>query len=297
VVFAAGSARDSLAAFTVAAKPPDITEANSMKSCKKKQKKTGKSFGKWTPKAAGMKPELNSWRPDWRDPSSYPFRKDTSSLRLTWEFVRRSPEYQKDFLKWDGLPFGVGLSNADGGLLKLKMQKLQRRWKMGGLVDPRTSYDRKVGREFRTQGFFLPTNVALYDPAITQPTTRPVTLQPGEALAIFSLQYNIGKQLDHLKVVLEQSRKQFLQNGGEDLHSSPKTNRDMLGRYLRILDGEYAGASALDMGIKIFGNDRGEPDPDHRTKIEQNLERAKQLANGKYDELLLTAKPKEFKPT
>ncbi len=36
-------------------------------------------------------------RPDWRDPDAYRFTQDLNGAQWAWEFMRRNPEYQKDW--------------------------------------------------------------------------------------------------------------------------------------------------------------------------------------------------------
>lgn len=38
-------------------------------------------------------------RPDWRSPSDYDYLKELDRAELAWEFLRRNPEYQKDFAR------------------------------------------------------------------------------------------------------------------------------------------------------------------------------------------------------
>ena len=38
-------------------------------------------------------------RPDWRSPSDYEYLKQLDRAGLSWEFLRRNPEYQKDFAR------------------------------------------------------------------------------------------------------------------------------------------------------------------------------------------------------
>ena len=42
-------------------------------------------------------PEELSWLPDWRDASQYPPVEGTSGTRWAWEFLRRNPDYQRDY--------------------------------------------------------------------------------------------------------------------------------------------------------------------------------------------------------
>lgn len=43
--------------------------------------------------------------PDWRDASAYPLKTDDLSLsQWAWEFLRRNPDYQKDYEHFSGLP-------------------------------------------------------------------------------------------------------------------------------------------------------------------------------------------------
>lgn len=40
------------------------------------------------------------WLPDWRDPDAYPDPEDLSLHEWAWEFLRRSPDYQRDYARW-----------------------------------------------------------------------------------------------------------------------------------------------------------------------------------------------------
>lgn len=40
-----------------------------------------------------MKPDSSQWR----DPHAYAFVKDASADMIAWEFLRRNPDYQRDF--------------------------------------------------------------------------------------------------------------------------------------------------------------------------------------------------------
>lgn len=54
-----------------------------------------------------------SWRPNWRDLNTgvYPDHEDLRSWG--WEFLRRNPEYQRDYAQWSALP---DTENADDGV-------------------------------------------------------------------------------------------------------------------------------------------------------------------------------------
>ncbi|MCH7793910.1 MAG: hypothetical protein IH900_02035 [Proteobacteria bacterium] len=47
-----------------------------------------------------MKPD---WLPDWDDAKAYPKPKDLDWGQWAWQFLRRSPEYQKDYENWQAL--------------------------------------------------------------------------------------------------------------------------------------------------------------------------------------------------
>lgn len=38
-------------------------------------------------------------RPDWRSPSDYEYLRQLDRAELAWEFLRRNPDYQKDFAR------------------------------------------------------------------------------------------------------------------------------------------------------------------------------------------------------
>ncbi|MFA5593272.1 MAG: DUF6499 domain-containing protein [Micavibrio sp.] len=47
----------------------------------------------------GVRKAKEGWLPDWRDKSQYPDPRSTSNKQWAWEFLRRNPDYQKDFYK------------------------------------------------------------------------------------------------------------------------------------------------------------------------------------------------------
>nr|VFK54176.1 MAG: hypothetical protein BECKTUN1418D_GA0071000_10209 [Candidatus Kentron sp. TUN] len=43
----------------------------------------------------------NKWLPDWKDETAYPDIETTTQEKWAWEFLRKNPEYQRDFLAWE----------------------------------------------------------------------------------------------------------------------------------------------------------------------------------------------------
>ena len=43
------------------------------------------------------------WLPDWRDESAYPAPNALSARHWAWQFLRRNPDYQADFARWQDL--------------------------------------------------------------------------------------------------------------------------------------------------------------------------------------------------
>ncbi len=74
------------------------------------------------------------WLPNWLEPADYADLKDASLQRLAWEFLRRNPEYQRDWQELGSL-FDADSSRCDHSL-KYEGVRLAERWGISDMVDP-----------------------------------------------------------------------------------------------------------------------------------------------------------------
>jgi len=187
--------------------------------------------------------QLNEWRPNWKDERAYLTRlnKDTSNETYAWEFLRRNPTYQEDFLR-----------NEDA-IKRNKFRRIERK-----IVDP-YSESNFYRHENMCDWYGLNDHSDNYDPRIdTLPTffrleypyfTTPIQLEssgPNDFL-IFPRTYAYDESLPgefqvcmSTNVKLKQQLKE-IENFYKKCKSKPATlhGKEYYITYLRILDALY----------------------------------------------------------
>lgn len=204
-----------------------------------------------------------SWRPDWKNEAEYPDDKKTSGEQFAWEFLRRNPEYQKDYEKFKNNPedFPYDTSHEFYDLYfdeDESTNKLAHRWGIKEMVDPSKSRPENL--------MFLKGGVVAYSPGISDydsdhdcdPNldhdcdldnkdifTEEWTLSPrgrlGEVLIKFDLNIPLNQQIESAKKSLVALKEKF----EDEFNIDKKGNRAqkyLYPEYLRILDGKEAGA-------------------------------------------------------
>lgn len=240
---------------------------------------------------------IEGWRPDWRDPEQYPDPESTSMLQWAWEFLRRNPEYQKDYERWAALPtvysdgalFEEDLTETHkGGQIGSKEQALfdalpAKYWVMK-MADPAQPFDDDVRERLAFNSFHGPA-WAFYHPNMSEPQKLEAS-EPGDVLMRFNVAIPIPVQLRRAQPVLE--RLQEL-NKGSDLVQpiNPRAQRNLYPCHLRILDARAAGVSVPEIAKEIFpeANDEEKnpyPDPPIDQLIYDRLKAAQENRDFKY---------------
>lgn len=186
---------------------------------------------------------LNEWRPNWKDETAYltHLNKDTSNETYAWEFLRRNPTYQEDFLR-----------NEDA----IKKNKFRRvRIKIINPYNELNFYRHEDMRDW----YGLDSHSDNYDPRIDTPPTffgleyphfiTPIQLEssgPNDFLT-FPRTYAYDQSLPgefqvcmSTNVGLEQQLKE-IENFYKKCKSKPETlhGKEYYITYLRILDALY----------------------------------------------------------
>lgn len=222
---------------------------------------------------------LNEWRPNWKDERAYFTRlnKDTSNETYAWEFLRRNPTYQLDFLR-----------NEDA-IKRKKFRRLKRR-----VVNPDNELFFYYSEDMR-DWYGLAAHSDNYDPRIDTPPTfyrleypyfiEPIKLEssgpndfltfprtyaydqslPGEFQVCMSTHVELEKQLLEIK------------NFYEKYWSKPETShgKEYYITYLRILDALHINVSKKEL-YAIYPNIIDEQMLTHHIRI------AKELQKGRY---------------
>jgi hypothetical protein len=167
--------------------------------------------------------------PDWRDPEQYRFPPDFHSYRWAWEFLRRNPEYRKD---WDALLVRFNFTKDSevpaGAFPGLPSTEANEKWGLTqGYINP--NWDDPPNLEFR-----LPYGRVRIG-NLSDDTKLP------QVWAQFSLAYPLKPQLEVLGEGLRGLQKHF------QPATLPKRHRGLWPRYLRLLDARAAGAQLKEM--------------------------------------------------
>ena len=190
-----------------------------------------------------------------------------NGVQLAWEFLRRNPEYQKDFDRFQKLKSPSSKS------------KLQKKWLPGlpvlKLFDPKDNQPRGLKLALtHAPRFYVPHGKGMVSTE---------SLYKGDVFVAFNLNIPIKRQLDKTGKFLEKERKK---QKIKPLKNTPK--RDALIRYLRILDAKADGNNNSVIG-KIFyprpkviknSSIEGATSPSKRAK--NDYDRAKEYINEKY---------------
>jgi hypothetical protein len=199
--------------------------------------------------------DLNSeWRPDWKDSYQYPNPKNTSRAQWAWEFLRRNPDYRKDYL--ERVIFEKKPINPEEG----PKSYIYFRKKYRILCSPNdfcvpnpassslgsATFDKKKIYAFRKPKSSKEKNYKAWCP-----------LHDGDAAVIFNLNLPISSQLEQAKKALEEMQDQMMKEKIISL-SSFRIRENHYQNYLRALDGREEGAKYKEIGEVISG------DPDEK---------------------------------
>jgi hypothetical protein len=225
---------------------------------------------------------MSGWKvPDWRDPAQY--SRDRSLRQWAWEFLRRNPEYRAAWREhiepcYDpAFRFqdqGVGLVGPAHGVPADKQAELVHRFGLDSFPpspnDDRPPLFTRTGLRYTTE------------------REARMLLYPGQIAVIFDLTRPI--RLAAAKMVLDEERKRRGIPG-------PHRNRiKLFALYLRVLDGDAAGATHSDIGSELFGNRPvslyRDPSEQRLSLVRDYLDAAEKLRDADYLFVAAGAKPR-----
>ena len=276
-----------------------------------------------------MKPD---WLPDWDDAKAYPKPKDLDWRQWAWQFLRRNPEYQKDYESWralldtlpadcnrlprDDMRFYVCDPPAKAG--ETYKEYANRRAGGGWRRTPRAeALPEKYGFGFgvpqrlagthRWSGLglvppeqeifpstFLTGDIVRWLDHVPEVPNYKYQLHVGkfEAWVRFNLEWPIDIQLRRTKQVLEEQKLALKEL--DDLE--PIENRNQIDKfpyYIRLLDADASGVDAKTIAAVLRPNQENEY-PDYRASknIRQGLKRARRFRDHDYRFICLGTRAK-----
>jgi len=265
-----------------------------------------------------MKPD---WLPDWKDANAYPKPKELDWEQWAWQFLRRNPEYQKDYQNWrallDTLPadckelpendmrFWVCDPPAKAGeTYKEYVNRVRGGWRRtfrakalfekygfgagGGpsLVEGHrwTGLGLVPPEQERFPGTFATGDIFHFlDPLPGVPNdSYAVKVGEFEILVWFNLEWPIDIQLKRAKQGLENQKSYMKKTRGLE----PIVNRNQITKfpyYIRLLDADASGVDKKTIAACILPDQENEH-PEYRASknIRQGLARAMRLRDRDY---------------
>jgi hypothetical protein len=194
--------------------------------------------------------DFNSeWRPDWKDASQYPNPKTTSRAQWAWEFLRRNPEYQRDYLERVILGEKKPVNPEDGPKNYIYFKK-----KYGLILlnihaeIPNPALDKLKYACFQKQGI----EITIKPESETKPYYEAFTaLYNGHALVLFDLSFSLEAQFK----VAEKKLKE-IQRGYKKKKLVPekyiRVHPDIYLKYLRVLDGRFYEAKRRELATTLY---------------------------------------------
>ena len=197
---------------------------------------------------------------NWKDAKEYPSPIKMKGVALAWEFLRRNPEYQRDF---DSIP-------------KIKKEyswykkEILERW----FLNPPTKslVPNPLDDKPKGLGLFLDKYPRCYQTITNNPTKY-----PNDKVVVFNLKIPLKRQLEEAEKFL---KKELKESKIKPRKSFPK--RDALLRYWRILDAKAEGSNNSVIGNFFYKKNKIAGATSYAERIGLDSKRAKEYRDETY---------------
>ena len=232
--------------------------------------------------------------PDWRDPSCYGYIAELTFPQLAWEFLRRNPEYQRDWKRW-GLETEVPAQTLDRLLSSETPQ-----------IAPTTEALVQAAIDAATWGLNQPLNPSMV-PRAGEPfpvwrkellgqrvhllnkqyAAETIAKAPNEVIYFgLDLRLRLTPQIEFLKQVFENERKDETRKlrGLSPVPPYPKVTKnqkDKFPAYLRTLDSDSIGVPFEEVAQVLWAS-YGNANKQHGARLRKAME----LRDRSYRDLL-----------
>jgi hypothetical protein len=236
---------------------------------------------------------------DWRNAKDYDYMDDHTPELWAWEFLRRNPEYCKDWqrelVKWKkGTSTSVNpwrelidprnRASENDQPKKLPFDKARSKWKLlePYIIDPQA--DHYKGLSDFDLPLFYGAGLLFYDNEFS--ILQVVGIDKSKVVLLFDLSEDIQKQYKRIKKELLEIQNNYL--CGNKTKSVQNNNKQKIWkRYIRILDAYEKIIKEKDIARIIFPDISNEhPDFLGTKRVDASYKLAKYLVNGKYIKIL-----------
>jgi len=158
---------------------------------------------------------------NWKTAKEYPSLTKMNGVALAWEFLRRNPDYQKDFDDFSKVALGIKYNHV--------RRKIMDKW----FSNPPTKsfVPNPLDDKPKGLGLFLDKYPRCYQTITNNPTKY-----PNDKVVVFNLKIPLKRQLEEAEKFLKKELKE-----SKIKPSTKSPVRDALLRYWRILDAKAEG--------------------------------------------------------
>ncbi len=220
---------------------------------------------------------IPDWLPDWKDAGAYPYGKVVARLdskppdpRIrnyrgwAWEYLRRSPDYQRDWATLALPHYDDDRSFGDG----VPIKHFQQQYGILLPIDPArgAEVDPSFVMNMLADGRFLPND------------RDERTANPAREVLVFRKDWPLASQLERARRYLEST-----QSTSDRKVATARNHVEKWPFYLRILDAEAAGAADREIASALFPETKDEyPDHSARQQVKNDRRAAHRLRDGEY---------------
>ena len=224
--------------------------------------RTLQRWGESKKREPNWKKSESGWRkPKWKKRKSYAYTEEFNNAQWAWEFLRRNPDYRKDWKSWHAPNAPVtddqvrhlaeisGFSTVTKENVRAALADVgAKKWHLAFACNP-----------------FYPVSSGLSPWDIGTRPWEPIMLSKHESLEGFkwllrrgphvqafalALDRPMDRQIDWLKRMIGEYQKKH----GIDIKAVPGSHQEKWELYLRVLDARAAGATYGQIALKLYGD-------------------------------------------
>jgi hypothetical protein len=246
---------------------------------------------------------LNSWRPNWKNPDDYP--DELTNMRVwAWEFLRRNHDYQRSFFygaqKVKALAVddsdiieGMEVEDWDDSFKESLYEKTLFHYSLAkinyvekeSLILFRMLPPWVDNAGIKTNNHSKDTSENLEDIIFSEAEVARFILNIedfeeckndyGTIAMKFNVFLPIDAQLEKARKKIEEARKKLEGSHDKNIYGkSQRTRTNQLKDYLRLLDAQFSGATIVEMASEIQKKAKGTNKQDHKNSVESKLKTA-----------------------
>ena len=216
------------------------------------------------------------------EPRAYPGPYNLLLVQWAWEFLRRNPRYQQDWVE-KAEPVVTSRGEYDKSLiskeLDAEIKEIEQKYGIMRVQDP---------KDGRWPPAFSSEFVSMYGcPTSLDSIQWAIQVGPGELYVKFNLKRSISGQIEVVRGWIENYQRDLVNSGRRPKPRQTRNWRDKWPMYLRVLDARAADVSLNEIARILFPDTPNSyPEFKGRDAIRKDLTAARRLRDGGYLSML-----------